>query len=84
MNTQLDTQVNTRTDRPKRPGLPLRTVSAALVIAVACGMVTAVSAAAAPSARQEAAKTTAGQSSPGGEEGTDHCLLTIAVPLCLG
>jgi hypothetical protein len=84
MNTQLDTQVNTRTDRPKRPGLPLRTVSAALAIAVASGMVTAVSAVAAPSARQEAAKTTAGQSSPRGEEGIDHFLLTIAVPLCLG
>jgi hypothetical protein len=84
MNIQLDTQVNTRMDRPKRPGLPLRTVSAAMVVAVASGMVTAVSAVAAPSAHQDAAETTAGQSSPRRGQGTDHCLITIAIPVCLG
>ncbi|MFJ8533923.1 hypothetical protein [Streptomyces sp. NPDC093591] len=84
MNIQLDTQVNTQMERPKRLGLPLRALSTTLVIAVASGMVTAVSAVAAPSARQDAATSTVGQSSPRGNQGTDHCLLTIAIPLCLG
>ncbi|MBT2423448.1 hypothetical protein J7F01_41205 [Streptomyces sp. ISL-22] len=80
MNFQLATHM----ERPKRLGLPLRTVSTALVIAVASGTVTAVPAVAAPSARQNAANTTVGHSSPRGAQGTDHCLITIAVPVCLG
>ncbi|MFI7407869.1 hypothetical protein ACIBU0_04185 [Streptomyces sp. NPDC049627] len=84
MNIQVDTQMNTRLDRPKRHRLPLRTVSVALVIAVAGGVGTAVSAVAAPFARQDAAKTTVGQSSPRGDQVTDHCLLTVGLPVCLG
>ncbi|MGW1957631.1 hypothetical protein ACWCPI_33615 [Streptomyces sp. NPDC001920] len=84
MNTQKDTQVSTLTGRPKKPGLPLRTFSAVLVIAVASGAMTAASAVAAPLDRQEAAKTMVGHSSSRGDGGTDNCILTIALPLCLG
>jgi hypothetical protein len=55
-----------------------------MVIAVASGMVTAVPAVAAPAVHQDAAKTKAGQSSPRGYQSTDHCLITIAIPVCLG
>lgn len=83
MNISLHTQVKTRMDRPKRPGPPLRTVSAAVVIAVASGMATAVSAEAAPSARQDSAKTVAGKPSPQDDEWVDNCVVSVMLPVCV-
>ncbi|MET9830636.1 hypothetical protein ABZ078_15260 [Streptomyces sp. NPDC006385] len=77
--------MDTRVDRQSRPVLRMRAVSAVLGIALATGLTTAASAAAAVPATRVVTQAVAGQSSSiSSPADADHCILTVMIPLCLG